>query len=383
VDPTNQPATVTNALVNFGYEYVWHCHILGHEENDMMRAMILAIPPLAASNLTASTQTGTRTVTLTWKDNSLNESGFTVQRSTDGVTWTSIASVPGVKGLNNTVTYRDTTVARRTSYTYRVIANNLVGYTQTYAAPAVGYPTLSADSGPSNTANVTTNNSIFAFIFANSIQPNLAGWAGVVGNVQAVAAAAMGPAGGALGMAAPLGNVAPAQANMPAEPQPAYVYDTSPNGVAGYDASFYFSPNGSTSGDDPIDIFVGLDQSKQPIFGIQYQLEDLNAYQVRGWALQNGVQVFTEWVTITNAAHKLELAWTAGPYGGLSMYVDDTLATTITGNSSGQTLSEVLLGAVSGLSWNSSGTLYFDEFTSSQANGVVFRSFAPVVSYQP
>ena len=45
VDPTNQPAAVTNALVNFGWEYVWHCHILGHEENDMMRPMILAIAP--------------------------------------------------------------------------------------------------------------------------------------------------------------------------------------------------------------------------------------------------------------------------------------------------------------------------------------------------
>ncbi len=37
VDPTNQPAVVTNDLTNFGWEYVWHCHILGHEENDMMR----------------------------------------------------------------------------------------------------------------------------------------------------------------------------------------------------------------------------------------------------------------------------------------------------------------------------------------------------------
>jgi len=38
VDPTGQPATVLNSLVNFGWEYVWHCHLLGHEENDMMRS---------------------------------------------------------------------------------------------------------------------------------------------------------------------------------------------------------------------------------------------------------------------------------------------------------------------------------------------------------
>ncbi|MDO9532317.1 MAG: multicopper oxidase domain-containing protein [Deltaproteobacteria bacterium] len=37
---TGQPITTTptvNIITNFGYEYVWHCHILGHEENDMMR----------------------------------------------------------------------------------------------------------------------------------------------------------------------------------------------------------------------------------------------------------------------------------------------------------------------------------------------------------
>ncbi|MCG6880030.1 MAG: multicopper oxidase domain-containing protein [Deltaproteobacteria bacterium] len=41
IDPkTGQPITTTptvNSLYNFGHEYVWHCHILGHEENDMMR----------------------------------------------------------------------------------------------------------------------------------------------------------------------------------------------------------------------------------------------------------------------------------------------------------------------------------------------------------
>lgn len=43
LDPTTgAPITVTNALTNFGHEYTWHCHILGHEENDMMRPLILS-----------------------------------------------------------------------------------------------------------------------------------------------------------------------------------------------------------------------------------------------------------------------------------------------------------------------------------------------------
>jgi FtsP/CotA-like multicopper oxidase with cupredoxin domain len=31
----------TNQFYNFGFEYVWHCHILSHEENDMMRSLVL------------------------------------------------------------------------------------------------------------------------------------------------------------------------------------------------------------------------------------------------------------------------------------------------------------------------------------------------------
>jgi FtsP/CotA-like multicopper oxidase with cupredoxin domain len=44
IDPTDGgPLTPlqTNVMTNFGYEYVWHCHILSHEENDMMRPVIL------------------------------------------------------------------------------------------------------------------------------------------------------------------------------------------------------------------------------------------------------------------------------------------------------------------------------------------------------
>ncbi|MFH1595139.1 MAG: multicopper oxidase domain-containing protein, partial [Pseudomonadota bacterium] len=41
---TGQPLTLTptvNVMTNFGNEYVWHCHLLGHEENDMMRPLVV------------------------------------------------------------------------------------------------------------------------------------------------------------------------------------------------------------------------------------------------------------------------------------------------------------------------------------------------------
>jgi hypothetical protein len=158
VDPTNQPATVTNQLVNFGWEYVWHCHLLGHEENDMMRPMMVAVAPAAPSNLAAAAVKGG--VVLTWTDNSVNETGFTVQRATAAIgPWSKVsANVNASPGAGTTVTFTDTTVAKKKTYYYRVIANNTVGYTQTYAAPAAGYPHTSADSAPSGTSNAVTSN---------------------------------------------------------------------------------------------------------------------------------------------------------------------------------------------------------------------------------
>jgi FtsP/CotA-like multicopper oxidase with cupredoxin domain len=37
---TGNPAVVSNQEEDYGWEYVWHCHILGHEENDFMRPFV-------------------------------------------------------------------------------------------------------------------------------------------------------------------------------------------------------------------------------------------------------------------------------------------------------------------------------------------------------
>jgi hypothetical protein len=158
IDPTNQPAPVTNHLINFGWEYVWHCHLLGHEENIMMRAIAVAVAPKAASNLTAVTSTSPRGVRLTWTDNSANETGFVVQRATAAAptTWTTITTVPSAGVGTGTINYTDTSTARRTAYVYRIVATNVVGDLTTYAAPAAGYPHTNVDADPSGTAAATS-----------------------------------------------------------------------------------------------------------------------------------------------------------------------------------------------------------------------------------
>jgi FtsP/CotA-like multicopper oxidase with cupredoxin domain len=52
-DAQGNPITVTNLMTNFGWEFMWHCHLLGHEDNDMMRPISLtgAIPVGALNGL--------------------------------------------------------------------------------------------------------------------------------------------------------------------------------------------------------------------------------------------------------------------------------------------------------------------------------------------
>ncbi|HWU38152.1 MAG TPA: hypothetical protein VN203_10955, partial [Candidatus Acidoferrum sp.] len=97
IDPNNRPVTVANVVVNFGWEYVWHCHILGHEENDMMRPIVYQVPPPAPSNLVAALGTPSPNIVLTWTDNSASETSFTLQRST---TTAFLATDPGFASVS-------------------------------------------------------------------------------------------------------------------------------------------------------------------------------------------------------------------------------------------------------------------------------------------
>ena len=129
VDPMMSPVNATggradqiNALTNFGWEYVWHCHLLGHEENDMMRAMVFQVPPAAPSNLTGGFASGS-SIDLSFTDNSASETSFVLQRAIDpnftqGVTPQTLAPQPG---YGSSVVFQDTSnVVQGSTYYYRV-----------------------------------------------------------------------------------------------------------------------------------------------------------------------------------------------------------------------------------------------------------------------
>jgi PKD repeat protein/FtsP/CotA-like multicopper oxidase with cupredoxin domain len=166
IDPTNEPATVINRLVNYGWEYVWHCHLLGHEENDMMRGVAVAVVPNGApSGLTAGNVTdpvtNTSTVFLAWTDNSVIETDWSVQRfNSTNSTWIDMARVPSFTGPQTGGSAMAIVPISNTTpdNLWRVMASNVVGDETVYVAPASGYPTVAANSTPSGSVTQTTGN---------------------------------------------------------------------------------------------------------------------------------------------------------------------------------------------------------------------------------
>jgi FtsP/CotA-like multicopper oxidase with cupredoxin domain len=156
---------VANVPIDYGYEYVWHCHILGHEENDFMRPMIFLVsdaPPPDPTALNAylggTTVPGDPTaptainpflnnyvnqIVLQWADglpantlaNPSDTSSFQIESSTDGgTTWVKDAIVSFLPQYPPIWT--DTSVAPDTSYLYRVTAFNSFN-NGSFSAPAV------------------------------------------------------------------------------------------------------------------------------------------------------------------------------------------------------------------------------------------------------
>ncbi|MBI5304754.1 MAG: multicopper oxidase domain-containing protein [Chloroflexi bacterium] len=165
-NPAGDPVTVVNDKVSLGWEHVYHCHILAHEEMDMMHSVSLVVPPDAPTGLSATQSNGS--ARLTWTDNSVTETRFTVQRAAASTgPWTTLSTLLSADrpGVGATVMFTDTTVVPNTPYFYQVLATNLVGssLSSNFTLPAApGFPTMNAESLPSNTVSVTIASSVAA-----------------------------------------------------------------------------------------------------------------------------------------------------------------------------------------------------------------------------
>jgi FtsP/CotA-like multicopper oxidase with cupredoxin domain len=135
VDIYNQPITVKNQPVNLGWEYVWHCHLLGHEEEDMLRAEVFVAAPEAPGALTATeTVAGPNAVqvSLSWVDQSLSALAFDIQRSPAFPTPVSVGAP--------STTFVDTSAVPGTVYTYQVRASKTLTSQAVTTSATLGSP---------------------------------------------------------------------------------------------------------------------------------------------------------------------------------------------------------------------------------------------------
>ena len=173
----------SNTLYNFGDEYVWHCHLLGHEENDMMRPLVfntLRAAPAAASSMTA-TSLGSGAVKLDWPDatpptptygvtgnfwsNPQGEIGYRILRApvnagvVDPTTYVQVGT-----SLANQTTYTDSSVVPGTTYSYEIVTYNdaksstaVIGANEATATSGSVTVTAAATAAPEAPTNLTAS----------------------------------------------------------------------------------------------------------------------------------------------------------------------------------------------------------------------------------
>ena len=122
---------------------------IDYDHADWAGAVLLANPsaPAAPSTLSA-TAISTTSVTLAWAESTPVVSGFTVQRSTDGINFTTIASVGGT-----VLTYTDITGTASNKYYYQVLASGS-GFTSK-ASNIASATTLSLSAITTNLSSLT------------------------------------------------------------------------------------------------------------------------------------------------------------------------------------------------------------------------------------
>ncbi|MCF2488886.1 fibronectin type III domain-containing protein [Dyadobacter sp. CY347] len=89
--------------------------------SNIASATTFIVPPNAPENLVAISISTTQ-INISWQDNSLNESGFQLERSLDGVNFTKLADLTA-----NIKSYQNTGLKPATEYHYRVRAVNAAG----------------------------------------------------------------------------------------------------------------------------------------------------------------------------------------------------------------------------------------------------------------
>jgi len=165
---------------DYGQEFVWHCHILGHEENDFMRPMVFRASTAAqpaftitgasiggqtvtgAPNYVASyVNTFANKIVLQWTDGAplSTPSSFLIKRAVGAgtpVNYATISFLPGFPPI-----FTDTEVDPSTTYNYSIFAFNAATGTNCAAPGAIDATLGGACVTPATNNPVSATSSAF------------------------------------------------------------------------------------------------------------------------------------------------------------------------------------------------------------------------------
>ena len=181
-DANGDPVAVVNDYYNFGWEYVWHCHILSHEEMDMMRPIQLNVARALAAAPLLTRIVDPDQVHLFWTDgtplsdpatwgNPANEVGYRIERAQIQPNGQPDTYINLGSALANATDFIDGTFDPAFAYRYRVIAFNAAGDSTSNVViaglpPFVTSYSLVADTGLSSTDQITNDTTpALTFVF--------------------------------------------------------------------------------------------------------------------------------------------------------------------------------------------------------------------------
>ena len=128
--------------------------VAGLSASATVQITVQAARPTAPASLLATAASSTR-VNLSWQDLASNETGFKIERSTNGVTFSQIATAAA-----NVTSYADTTVTAGKTYTYRVCAYNAAGNSAYSLLASATTPAVPPAAPTSLTARANVANQI-------------------------------------------------------------------------------------------------------------------------------------------------------------------------------------------------------------------------------
>jgi hypothetical protein len=145
-----------------------------------------------------------------------------------------------------------------------------------------------------------------------------------------------------------------------------YVRDDSPNAEPRYRMRFYFDPNSiSMASGNTHFIFKGFMGTATEVLRMEFR-QSSGAYQINASLLNDGsAWTYTNWFTISDAAHFIELDWQAAANGSLTLWIDGVQQFGLTGiDNDTLRIDRIRLGALTGIDTATRGTYYFDAFES-------------------